>query len=133
MLKKTLNKLKAIEKAINTKKYRNDLYKLSSLVSEATEELKQYKERYFVNYTSEKEQYHVESYTNHAKRMKNQALAELQELEGELNKPKVNITRCNVLLSRLINSNFHKKETDSFLGDWRSINNKDFKQAYFRV
>ncbi|WP_163583424.1 hypothetical protein [Gracilibacillus saliphilus] len=133
-LKYTLKKLKAIKLAMNVKKYRNEVYKLSILVSEIHQELKETELKYYANYTTENNQQHVNYYRQRALAFKNKALVELEELEAELNKRNVNLARCNVLLDNLIETELRMKDVEKLLSKWKSVNNnRNVKRNYFTV
>lgn len=128
-----MKKLKAIRKALNVKKYEDEVYLLSILVAEVAEAIETKGVNYFAHYTSDNYTEHIETYHSIAERNKNKVLSMLQELHQELNKKDVSIKRCNVLVNELIESNFLIVDTEKKISKWQPLRKANFKRQHFTV
>lgn len=126
-----LKTLKAVKKAMNDKRHRNEVSLLTNLIGEVYQAVKAKGTKYFVHFTKDEYMEHVIRYENMARKQKNKALAMLQEIHAELNQN--NIKRCNVLMTELIETNFFIKSTQEKLSMWHPVSKQQFRKAYFTV
>lgn len=133
-LKDELKYLKVIKKAVNVKKHRNEVNKLTVLIDEIVDSIRNKELKFYINSVSEKQLVHVQYYKARASQNKNKALTDLQELKQELNRNgKASLKRVNVLLDNLTGSEFYSVSTENFLGSWRNNTTRPFKRQYFTV
>jgi hypothetical protein len=109
-VKDELKALKAIKKAINVEKHRHEVGSMTFLVSAVLQALKQKQLRYFHHYINENHIANHQTYKAYATKNKYKALTQLTELNHELSKNlKANLTRCNVILDELIETDFLRR------------------------
>ncbi|WP_087972759.1 hypothetical protein [Oceanobacillus rekensis] len=127
-----LKTLKAIQKSMNTEGHKHELNLLSILVAEMYQEIQDKGIKYFVNFTSEKE--HIQTHKYLATKNKNRLLGDLKELQAELNKNKnASITRCNSLITGLIESNLYITEVEDKISLFKPLRRAEFKREYFTI
>lgn len=133
-LKDELKALKAIKKAINVEKHKHKLENLTVFVSGVIEALKLKQLRYFHHYISEKHTANKQTYKAYATKNKYKALTQLTELNHELSKNlKANLTRCNVILDELIETDFYGETTNKQLAKFTNATPRKLKENYFHV
>lgn len=123
--KKETSKLIAIKKAIETKKYSNDLSKVIVLAEELYQTIYKSNFKYMVEYTNKENRVHKEAFFAYGKQYKNQALCDLWELGSLLKNAGINKVRCLVLVNNLIDSVFYTKTVQAKISKWLTLSNRN--------
>ncbi|PAE06403.1 hypothetical protein CHI12_16645 [Terribacillus saccharophilus] len=133
-LKEELKTLKAVKKAINIEKHRHEVGTMTTLVTGVIEALKYKQLRFFHHHITDTNTANQQTYKAYATRNKYKAITNLTELNHELSKnKKANLTRCNVLLGELIETDFLTETTKKQLTKFAKATPRKLKQNYFSV
>lgn len=98
------------------------------LIAEVTAQVKEATFKYSAEYVLEKNQYHFNPYVSLARKAKATLLADLQELQGELNKSATSEKGCEMILNKMLESNLHTVKVQNYIDRWVNTTTISTKQ-----
>lgn len=125
VIKQNLKHIKATIKAGTLQEQKAST---SLLVAEVTAQVKEATFKYSTEYVLDKQQYHFTAYASFARKAKAKLLSDIQELQGELNKPVTNENRCVLILNNLLESNLHTIKVQNYMDQWKNTTTIKVKQ-----
>ncbi|WP_368298542.1 hypothetical protein [Cytobacillus firmus] len=117
-----LKNLKYIKRTIEDHTHVEQKAILSVLLSETIEEVRETTFKYevpYIDYSGDNSGGNLATYKDMGKRFKSKVLAELEEVQKQLNKKNTGVNRCLAILNNLINTNLYTDKVNAKIKQWK--------------
>lgn len=115
-----LQELTYVQNQITCSEYHQNIPMLRVIVLDVIAELKQTQFMFEIPRTSNYK-FHMKTYADIARRYRNKAVSDLEELHNELSSKNVNEKRCLAIISNLKETTFYKAQVKAKVDGWKAI------------
>lgn len=122
--------LQYIQSAILNDTHKKQKAIIALMITEAIVAVKESKITLEIPYVSDKNTHHITTISNMVKNVKATLISELEELNGELNRKKVNTKRCLNIIQKMLDSSLGMNGVQQTISKWRGLSrSKVIKQT----
>lgn len=122
--------LQYIQSAILNDTHKNQKAIIALMITEAIVAIKESKITLEIPYVSEKNTDHITTISNMVMNVKATLISELEELNGELSRKKVNTKRALKIIQKMLDSSLYMKSVQCTINKWRGLSrSKVIKQT----
>lgn len=122
--------LQYIQSAILNDTHKNQKAIIALIITEAIVAIKESEITLEIPYVSEKNTDHITTISNMVMNVKATLISELEELNGELNRKKVNTKRCLNIIQKMLDSSLGMNGVQQTVSKWRGLSrSKVIKQT----